>query len=85
MDVVRVIVIAFTLALASSVQAMPVSPVQATDSMVVTVRVGCGVGFQRVAGRCVRNTAVRQFRRGVRRCERRLRRNGQCIRWAAHR
>ena len=61
---VRVIIVAFTLSLAPSVQAMPV-PVQATDSMVVTVRVGCGVGFQRVAGRCVRNTAVRQFRRGA--------------------
>jgi hypothetical protein len=81
---VRVIIVAFALSLASAVQAMPV-PVQATDSMVVTVRARCGVGFQRVAGRCVRNTAVRQFRRGVRRCERRLRRNGQCIRWAAHR
>jgi len=81
---VRVIIVAFTLSLASSVQAMPV-PVQATDSMVVTVRTGCGVGFQRVAGRCVRNTAVRQFRRSARRCERRLRRNGQCIRWAAQR
>jgi hypothetical protein len=82
---VRAIIVAFTLSLASSVQATPVSLVQATDSMVVTVRAGCGVGYQRVAGRCVRNTAVRQFRRGARRCERRLRRNGQCIRWAAHR
>jgi hypothetical protein len=81
--VVRVIIVAFTLSLASSVQAMPVSPVQAPDNnMVMTVRTGCGVGFQRVAGRCVRNTAVRQFRRATRRCERRLRRTGQCIRWA---
>ena len=66
---VRVIIVAFTLSLASSVQAMPV-PVQATDSMVVTVRVGCGVGFQRVAGRCVRNTAVRHFRHDFRRAAR---------------
>jgi hypothetical protein len=84
--VVRVIIVAFTMSLASSVQAMPVSPVQIPDNnMVVTVRGGCGVGYQRVAGRCVRNTAVRHFRREVRRCERRLRHNGRCIRWAAHR
>jgi hypothetical protein len=84
--VVRVIIVAFTLSLASSVQAMPVSPVQAPDSnMVVTARAGCGVGYQPVAGRCVRNTAVRSFRRSFRRCERRLRHNGQCIRWSARR
>ena len=77
---VRVIIVAFTLSLASSVQAMPV-PVQATDSMVVIVRTGCGVGFKRVAGRCVRNTAVRHYRRAVRRCARGLRRvDGRCIR-----
>ena len=82
---VRAIIVAFTLSLASSVQAMPVSSLQAPDDIVVSVRESCGVGFQRVAGRCVRNTAVRQFRRAGRRCERRLRRTGQCIRWAAHR
>jgi len=80
--VVRFIIVAFTLSLASSVQAMPVSPLQTTDDIVVSVRDSCGAGFQRVAGRCVRNSAVRQFRRGARRCERRLRRNGRCIRWA---
>jgi hypothetical protein len=80
MDMVRVIIVAFTLSLASSVQAMPVSPLQATDSMVVTVRGGCGVGYERVAGRCVRNTDVRHFRRAVRRCARGLRYvDGQCI------
>ena len=66
MDVVRVIIVAFTLSLASSVQAMPVSPVQGTDNMVVSVRQSCGAGFQRVAGRCVRNTAVRRFRHDFR-------------------
>ena len=82
---VRVIIVAFTLSLASSVQAMPVSPLQAPDDIVENIRQACGVGYQSVAGRCVRNTAVRQFRRGVRRCERRLRRTGQCIRWSAPR
>jgi hypothetical protein len=66
MDVVRVIIVAFTLSLASSVQAMPVSPVQGTDNMVVTVRGGCGISYQRVAGRCVRNTAAHHFRRAAR-------------------
>jgi hypothetical protein len=49
MSVVRIIVFAFTLSLASSVQAMPVSPLQTPDNMVVTVRQACGVGYQRVA------------------------------------
>jgi len=82
MDVLRVMVIALTLCLASSVQAMPVSPVQASDNIVVKVRQACGVGFQRVAGRCVRNTRVRHFRRAVRRCAAGLRRvGGRCIPW----
>jgi len=65
--VIRVIIVAFTLSLASSVQAMPAPSVQSTDNMVVTVRAVCGVGYQRVAGRCVRNTAVRHYRRARRR------------------
>jgi hypothetical protein len=78
--VVRVIIVALTLSLASVVHAMPVSPVQAPDSLVTSARARCGIGFQRVAGRCVRNTAVRHFRRSVRRCARGLRRvNGRCI------
>src|SRR5262245_47863613 len=103
MDVVRAIMLTFTLSLASSVQAMPVSPsepldshasrcsaapmtehavckeirvrppeavepIQVPDNIVVTVRQACGAGYQRVVGRCVRNTAVRHYRRGIRRC-----------------
>jgi hypothetical protein len=64
--VVRVIIFAFVLSLASSVQAMPVSPLHARDDIVVSVRQACGAGFQRVAGRCVRNTAVRHFRHDFR-------------------
>ena len=78
---VRTIAIAFTLCLASSVQAMPVSPIQTPDNIVVTVRQACGAGFQRVAGRCVRNTSVRRFRRAARRCAAGMRSvNGRCIR-----
>jgi hypothetical protein len=70
-------VLGFALSLASSVQAMPLAPLQQTDDMVVTVREGCGAGYQRVAGRCVRNTAVRRYTR----CAAGLRLiNGRCIR-----
>ena len=67
---VRVIIFAFALSLASSVQAMPVSPLQAQDDIVVSVQQACGAGFQRVAGRCVRNTAVPHFRHDFRRAAR---------------
>jgi hypothetical protein len=77
---VRSIAFVFILSLASSVQAMPVSPLPTPDNNVVTVRMGCGIGFQRVAGRCVRNSSVRRFRRAARRCARGLRHvNGRCI------
>jgi hypothetical protein len=58
----RLIVLAFSLALVSTAEAKPLAPLQ-PDDMVVTVREGCGVGYQRVGSRCVRNTAVRAFRR----------------------
>jgi hypothetical protein len=77
--VVRFIVFAFILSLASSVQAMPVSSVQTPDNVVVKVRQGCGAGYQRIGGRCVRNASVRHFRRIVRRCPGGLRLvNGKC-------
>jgi hypothetical protein len=73
----RLIVLAFALSLASSVQSMPLAPLQQPDDMVVTVREACGAGYQRVAGRCVRDTAVRTYRR----CAAGLRLvNGRCIR-----
>jgi hypothetical protein len=80
MDMVRLITFAFALSLASSAQAMPVSPLQTPDNNVVTVRQGCGIGYQRVAGRCVRNASVRHFRRVVRKCAAGLRMvDGKCI------
>jgi hypothetical protein len=63
---VRLVAVAFVFALTASAQAMPVAPIQPDDT-VITVRQGCGVGFQRVAGRCVHNTTARTARRAVRR------------------
>jgi hypothetical protein len=78
--VLKIVVFAFILSLASSVQAMPVSSLQTPDNIVVTVRQGCGIGYQRIAGRCMRNPTVRHFRRIVRRCAAGLRLvNGRCI------
>jgi hypothetical protein len=74
---VRLAGLALALSIGTSAQAMPlVAPLQ-PDGMVVVVRQACGVGFQRVGGRCVRNTAVRT----VRRCAGGLRLiGGRCIR-----
>jgi hypothetical protein len=47
----------FALALVSSAEAMPVPQLQQQDSMIITVAEGCGAGFHRVGGRCVRNAA----------------------------
>lgn len=76
----KIVVVAFILSLASSAQAMPVSSLQTPDNIVVTVRQGCGIGYQRIAGRCMRNPTVRHFRRIVRRCAAGLRLvDGKCI------
>lgn len=60
---IRPMILAVALALTSTAQAVPFAPLQKADDMVAKVREGCGVGFQRVGGRCVRNTVVRTFRR----------------------
>ena len=77
---VRLTVLAIALslsALSASAQAMPLASAPMSDDMVVAVRAGCGAGFQRVGGRCVRNTAVRT----VRRCAAGMRLvGGRCIR-----
>jgi len=65
---IRVIAVAFALALASSAQAMPATPLQQSDDMVINVREACGAGMHRVNGRCVGTPARRHARRAVRRC-----------------
>jgi len=52
---IRLIAVAFALALASSAEAMPPAPIQQSDEMVIQVREGCGAGMRRTAeGACVR-------------------------------
>jgi hypothetical protein len=63
---IRLIAVAFALALASSAQAMPLAPLQ-SDNMVTKVREACGAGLHRVGGVCVRNVTTRHVRRYVRR------------------
>lgn len=63
---IRLIAVAFALALASSAQAVPVAPLQQQEDMVITVREACGAGMHRVNGVCVRTHA----RRAAGRCAR---------------
>jgi len=77
---IRLISVVLLLSAATSAQAMPAPPpLHVPDSMVVQARQACGVGFQRRAGVCVRNTTVRQTRRAIRRCARWN--GGVCVRW----
>jgi hypothetical protein len=63
---IRWIVVATTLVLASSVQGMPLAPLQMPDDVVIKVREACGAGMHRVNGVCIRTAA----RRGASRCAR---------------
>jgi len=62
---IRLIAVAFALALASSAQAIPRAPPEPADNTVIQVRQGCGLGRQLVDGVCVKNAAVRKM---VRKC-----------------
>ena len=64
---IRMIAVAFTLALATSAQAIPLAPLHQADSMITEARFGCGPGRTLVAGRCVARTTIRHTRRVVRR------------------
>jgi hypothetical protein len=73
----RLIAVAFVVAIASPGQAMPRVVVEQPDSIVMTVREACGAGMHRVNGVCVRTPARRQAAR----CAAGLRYvNGRCIR-----
>jgi hypothetical protein len=72
----RIILVASALTLASSAQAVPLAPVQQPENLVTTVREACGAGMHRVNGVCVRTAARRQAAR----CAAGLRWvNGRCI------
>jgi hypothetical protein len=60
---IRFAVLILALSIASSVHALPLASIQSPDGVTVMARQGCGVGFRRIGNRCVRNTAVRKFRR----------------------
>jgi len=66
----RLITVAFALALAlaSSAQAVPLTPLPQLDGITTEAAVGCGAGRTRVGGVCVARTTKRQARRAVRRC-----------------
>jgi hypothetical protein len=66
---IRLIAVAFALAVVSSAQAMPPAPLQQSDETVIQIREACGAGMRRTAGgACVATPARRHARRAVRRC-----------------
>jgi len=54
---IRPVVVACALALASVAQATPLVPTQQPESLVTTIREECGAGMHRVNGVCVRTSA----------------------------
>ncbi|MGB6768210.1 MAG: hypothetical protein WA863_12060 [Methyloceanibacter sp.] len=59
---VRLIAIAFALALATSAQATPLAPLH-KDGMITQVREACGAGYHMVNGTCIRTAARRNAAR----------------------
>jgi hypothetical protein len=76
---IRLIAVAFALAVATSAQAMPVAPLHQSDGMITQVREACGAGRVRINGVCVARTTKRHVRREVRRCARWH--GGACAGW----
>lgn len=64
----RLVVFACALTLASAAQAITPAPLQQRSDMVIQVREACGAGMHRVNGVCVRTAARRNAGRAVRRC-----------------
>jgi len=62
---IRFIALGFALALATSVQAMPVAPLHQPDGMITQVREACGAGMHMVNGVCRTTVLRRQTRRCV--------------------
>ena len=72
---IRLIAVAFALAVATSAQAMSPAPLHQPDGMITQVRQACGAGRVRVNGVCVARTTIRQTRRCARWS------GGACVRW----
>ena len=72
---IRLIAVAFALAVATSAQAMSPAPLHQADGMITQVREACGAGRVRINGVCVARTTKRQ----VRRCARWS--GGACVRY----
>ena len=53
----RLVAVAFVLAVASSAQAIQPALIQQTNDVVIKVREACGPGFHMVGGTCVRTPA----------------------------
>ena len=62
---IRLIAAVFAFAVATSAQAMSVTPLPQSDNLITQVREACGAGMHMVNGRCVTTPARRQVRRGV--------------------
>ena len=64
---IRLMAVVFALAVATSVQAMPVAPLHQADGMITQVRHSCGAGMRwnEALGRCATTSARRHVRRGV--------------------
>jgi hypothetical protein len=72
----RLIAIAFALAVATSAQAALFAPLHQPDGMVTQVREACGAGMHMVNGTCVRTAA----RRNAARCAVGMRTvGGRCV------
>jgi hypothetical protein len=62
---IRLIALVFTLAVATSAQAMSLAPLPQPDNMITQVRQACGAGMHMVNGSCVTTSARRHVRRNA--------------------
>ena len=74
-NMIRLVTVAFVVALMSTAQATPFAPVQQPDGMITQIAAACGPGMTRRNGVCVARTTVRQTRRCARWS------GGACVRW----
>ena len=61
----RVVIAGLVLAVVSSAHAMPLASTPQQESLIISVRAGCGAGFTMVNGACIRTPARAAARRGA--------------------